>query len=122
VLAPCSIIDQEVFDLLADTPQKAALLNPQTSKPGGGFAQIYGPDGRALCQPIAEDKEGILYADLDPAMIAIAKAAADPAGHYSRADAARLVVNRERRRVMQEVNVSASSNFEVIPLDEDIAV
>ena len=37
-------------------------------------------------------------------------------------DAARLVVNRERRRVMHEINVSANSNFEVIPLDEDIAI
>jgi nitrilase len=54
-------------------------------------------------------------------MIAIAKAAADPAGHYGRADVARLVVNRERRRVMQEVNVSANSNFQIIPLEDDIA-
>jgi nitrilase len=121
VLAPSAIINQEVFDLLADTPEKAALLNPQTSKPGGGFAQIYGPDGRALCEPIPEDQDGILYADLDPAMIAIAKAAADPAGHCGRADVARLVVNRERRRVMQEVNVSANSNFQIIPLEDDIA-
>ena len=55
-------------------------------------------------------------------MVAIAKAATDPAGHYSRADAARLVVNRERRRVMQEINVSTNSNFEVIPLEDDIAI
>ena len=122
VLAPCSIINQEVFDLLAATPEKGALLNPQTSKPGGGFAQIYGPDGRALCEPIPEDQEGILYADLDPAMVAIAKAAADPAGHYSRRDAARLVVNRERRCVMQEINVLTNSNFKVIPLEDDIAI
>jgi aliphatic nitrilase len=55
-------------------------------------------------------------------MVAIAKAAADPAGHYSRADAARLVVNRERRCVMQEINVLTNSNFEVIPLEDDIAI
>ena len=54
-------------------------------------------------------------------MIAIAKAAADPAGHYSRADAVRLVVNREKRRVMTEINASAGSTFQVIPYHEDEA-
>ena len=67
---------------------------------------IYAPDGHALCEPLAEDEEGILYADLDPDMITIAKAAADPTGHYSRPDAVRLVVNREKRRVMTEINIS----------------
>jgi len=117
VLAPCAIVSQEMFDIMADTPQKAMFLNPQTSKPGGGFAQIFGPDGRALCEPIPEDQEGILYADLDPAMIAIAKAAADPAGHYSRADAVKLVINREKRQVMEERNVPEKPSFDVIPLE-----
>lgn len=121
VLAPCAIVSQEMFDIMADTPQKALFLNPQTSKPGGGFAQIFGPDGRALCEPIPEDQEGILYADLDPAMIAIAKAAADPAGHYSRADAVKLVINREKRQVMEERNVSEKPSFDVIPLEAEDA-
>ncbi|WP_137128623.1 carbon-nitrogen hydrolase family protein [Rhizobium sp. FY34] len=121
VIAPCAIVSQEMFDMLADTPQKAMYLNPQTSKPGGGFAQIFGPDGRALCEPIPEDQEGILYADLDPAMIAIAKAAADPAGHYSRADAVKLVINREKRQVMEERKVPEKPSFEVIPLEAEDA-
>jgi aliphatic nitrilase len=121
VLAPCAIVSQEMFDIMADTPQKAMFLNPQTSKPGGGFAQIFGPDGRALCEPIPEDQEGILYADLDPAMIAIAKAAADPAGHYSRADAVKLVINREKRQVMEERNVPEKPSFDVIPLEAEEA-
>ncbi len=118
VLAPCAIISQEMFDMVAgDDAQKAYFLNPRTSKPGGGFAMIYGPDGRELSDRLAEDEEGILYADLDPAMLAIAKGAADPAGHYSRADAVRLVVNREKRRVMQETNVTTA--FTPIPLEEE---
>ena len=104
VLAPCAVISQEMFDMLCDTPQKAHLLNPRTDKPGGGFTVIYGPDGRALCEPLAEDQEGILYADLDPTLITLAKATADPVGHYARADAVRLVVNRGKRRVMTETN------------------
>ena len=105
VLAPSAVVSQEMFDMLCDSPEKAHLLNPRTSKPGGGFTMIYAPDGRALCEPLPEDEEGILYADLDPAMIVIAKAAADPAGHYSRPDAVRLVVNREKHRVMTEINI-----------------
>jgi nitrilase len=104
VLAPCAVISQEMFDLLCDTPEKAHLLNPRTDKPGGGFTVIYGPDGRSLCNILAEDEEGILYADLDPAAITLAKATADPAGHYARADAVRLVINRGKRRVMTEIN------------------
>jgi hypothetical protein len=44
---------------------------------------IYGPDGRALCQPLPEDHEGILYSDLDPTLITLAKAIADPVAHYA---------------------------------------
>lgn len=105
VLAPCAVVSQDMFDIMCDTPEKAKLLNPRGSKPGGGFTMIYGPDGRPLCEPLAEDQEGILYADFDPAQIVLAKAAADPAGHYARADAVRLVVNRQKRQVMTEINV-----------------
>jgi aliphatic nitrilase len=112
VLAPCAVISQEMFDLLCDTPEKAHLLNPRTDKPGGGFTVIYGPDGRSLCDVLAEDEEGILYADLDPAAITLAKATTDPAGHYARADAVRLVINRGKRRVMTEINQSLTEHAE----------
>ena len=111
VLAPCAVVSQDMFDIMCDTPEKAKLLNPRGSKPGGGFTMIYGPDGRPLCEPLAEDQEGILYADFDPAQIVLAKAAADPAGHYARADAVRLVVNRQKRQVMTEINVPAQGRL-----------
>ncbi len=63
---------------------------------------IFGPDGRPLCEHIPEDQEGILYAEIDPDQIAIAKAIADPVGHYSRPDVVRLLINREKRAVVQE--------------------
>jgi nitrilase len=109
VLAPCAVISQEMFDLLCDTPHKAHLLNPRTSKPGGGFTVIYGPDGRALCEILPEDQEGILYADLDPALITLAKATADPVGHYARGDTVQLVVNRTKRRVVSDMPPASPS-------------
>ncbi len=114
VLAPCAIISQEMFDAMADSPEKAHLLNPRTSKPGGGAAQIYAPDGRPLCEPLAEDEEGILYADLHPDMITLAKNAADPVGHYSRPDVLGLVINRQKRQLITEVD--DRETFEVAAL------
>ena len=61
---------------------------------GGGFARIYGPEGTPLGDDLAETEEGMVVADLDFSMIAIAKSAADPVGHYSRPDVMRLLINR----------------------------
>jgi aliphatic nitrilase len=119
VLAPCAVISQEMFDMLCDTPHKAHLLNPRTGKPGGGFSVIYGPDGRALCEPLAEDQEGLLFADLDPTLITLSKATADPIGHYARADAVRLVVNRCKRRVMTEIKASETSTTSATRSDNE---
>ncbi|MGH3948306.1 MAG: carbon-nitrogen hydrolase family protein, partial [Pseudonocardiaceae bacterium] len=89
VLAPCGVIGPAAHEVFCDTELKQQLLLP-----GGGFARIYGPEGTPLAEPLPETEEGILYADLDPALIAIAKSAADPVGHYSRPDVYRLLLNR----------------------------
>jgi nitrilase len=106
VLASANVVSQEMFDMLCDTPDKAQLLNPRGAKPGGGFAMIFGPDGRELCEPLPEDAEGILYADIDLAMISIAKAAADPVGHYSRPDVVRLMLNRKKSPRVQSFQIA----------------
>jgi nitrilase len=90
VVASSAIVSQDMVDLLCDTPDKHELL-----RVGGGFSMIFGPDGSPLCEPLPEETEGMLYADVDAAMISIAKSAADPAGHYSRPDVTRLLLNRQ---------------------------
>jgi nitrilase len=89
VIAPCAVIGEAALEQFCDTDVKRQLLQP-----GGGFARIYGPEGSELAEPLAETGEGILYADLNPDLIAIAKSAADPVGHYARPDVLRLLVNR----------------------------
>ena len=49
-------------------------------------------------EPLPEDQEGIVYADLDLGMISLAKAAADPAGHYARPDVTRLLLDQDAGR------------------------
>ena len=91
VIAPCATVSKEMIALLCDTPDKHDLLHV-----GGGFAAIYGPDGTPLGERLPPDQEGLLYADIDLGMISIAKAAADPAGHYARPDVTRLLLNSRR--------------------------
>ncbi len=88
VIASCATVSKEMIKLLIDAPQKAELL-----KEGGGHAMIFAPDGTPMCEPLAPDQEGILYADIDLGMISLAKAAADPVGHYARPDVTRLLFN-----------------------------
>ncbi len=80
-----------MIDELCDSPEKHAFLHA-----GGGHAVIYGPDGSPLAEKLPPDQEGILYADIDLGMIGVAKNAADPAGHYSRPDVTRLLLNSSR--------------------------
>jgi nitrilase len=90
VLAPCGVVSEAMVELLCDTDDKRALLPP-----GGGHACAYGPDGRPLAEPLGETEEALLLVDIDIGLIALAKAAADPVGHYSRPDVMRLLLNRD---------------------------
>jgi aliphatic nitrilase len=90
VLAPCATVSQAMIDELCDRPDKNALLHV-----GGGFAAIYGPDGSQIGDKLAPDQEGLLIAEIDLGAIGVAKNAADPAGHYSRPDVTRLLLNKK---------------------------
>jgi aliphatic nitrilase len=97
VLAPCGVVSQQMYDLLVENEDQAALLSV-----GGGFAQIYSPDGAPMCESLPETEEGILFADIDLGAIAIAKSFADPVGHYSRPDVTRLLLNRSPQARVEE--------------------
>lgn len=95
VLAVTNLVDESVFSRLCDTAERQKLLEI-----GGGSTTIFAPSGQTLAGPLGYTAEDLLIADLDLAEIRRAKQAADPAGHYARADATRLVVNRGPRVAM----------------------
>jgi aliphatic nitrilase len=89
VIAPCATVSAKMHEMLCtDDLQRQLLLQ------GGGFARIFAPDGSELGNRLEETEEGLVVADIDLGMIALAKAAADPAGHYARPDVTRLLLNK----------------------------
>lgn len=97
VISAWGLISEEMHEILCDTPEKKALLPL-----GGVGAQIYGPDGRPLCTPLADGEEGLVYAEIDLGQIALAKGAADPVGHYGRPDVLRLWFNDNPARIVEK--------------------
>ena len=69
-----------------------------------GSSAIIDPGGRVIAGPV-EEKEEILYAEVDPGRITASKRMFDVAGHYARPDVFRFAVNREADPVMQVADI-----------------
>lgn len=113
VLAACATVSQEMVDMLCDTPAKQQFL-----KLGGGYARIFGPDGSPMGNILAPHEEGLVVAEIDLAMIAIGKAAADPCGHYSRPDVFRLMFNDKPAPPVVGFGAEPARMRSVAPTDE----
>ncbi|KKD61805.1 amidohydrolase [Grimontia sp. AD028] len=99
VIAPCATVSKAQQEMLCQgDPEKEAMCQI-----GGGYTKIYAPDGQSIGSEIGETEEGLVIADIDLSMIPYAKAVADPAGHYAKKDATRLLIDREKRRAVVEV-------------------
>ena len=113
VLAPCATVSLDMVDEMCATDVQKALL-----KTGGGHARIFGPDGQQLHEALPADQEGLIYADIDLGLVSVAKAVADPAGHYSRPDVTQLVFNKAPRRAVIETAPLPAPTPDARPVSE----
>jgi len=99
VIAPCAVVTDSILDTICETEDQRQLITT-----GGGFAKIYAPDGQSIGTTLAESEEGLVTADIDLDLIPLAKAVADPAGHYARPDVTRLLLNRSAAPPVEYMN------------------
>ncbi|WP_063808179.1 carbon-nitrogen hydrolase family protein [Burkholderia cepacia] len=114
VLAPCAVISEKMVDMLCDTADKRAMI-----RAGGGHATAYGPDGKALVEKLPETAEGLLYVDIDLGRISLAKASADPVGHYARPDVLKLWFDKQPRRCVEHAGENDVSRRLLVPARDD---
>ena len=87
-------------DFPAETPHLDLILEnaPETLANGGSC--IAKPNGEWLIEPVA-DEEKLIVTTLDHKLVRMERQNFDPAGHYSRPDVTRLLVNRERQSTLR---------------------
>src|SRR3954467_11622985 len=92
VVAPCH------FQRASSYPDDFALASELASveELGRGGSAILAPSGSYLAGPLYGE-EGILYAELDPALLLAERQRFDPVGHSSRPDVLRLSLNPSAR-------------------------
>lgn len=111
VLASAMVITEEVMNAVCQTDEQRALMQL-----GGGCSKIFGPDGAQISEDLPEDEEGLVYAEIDLNMIHIARAAADPAGHYARPDVVQVLLDRTKRHPVIE---KSAAQTQLIQDDDD---
>jgi nitrilase len=79
-------------DLPADFPDKETLYPESDEWINPGDSVVIAPGGEIVAGPMHQEK-GLLYADVDPGRVGVARRALDVAGHYARPDVFTLHVN-----------------------------
>ena len=98
VISVSSLMKKEDFP--PDTPHLEKILKKAPDVLANGGSCIAGPDGEWILPPVVNE-EGIFYQSLDFNRVLEERQNFDPAGHYSRPDVTRLVLNRERQSTLE---------------------
>ena len=86
-------------DFPTDTPHLGAILAGSEDVLANGGSCVSGPDGEWIVEPVA-DVETLIVAEVDHRRVREERQNFDPAGHYSRPDVTRLIVNRKRQKTV----------------------
>ncbi len=78
-------------DVPADLPGRAELYPSEDEWINQGDSVIVEPGGKLASGPLRKE-HGVLYADIDPSQVAVARRSLDVAGHYSRPDLFQLTI------------------------------
>jgi len=109
-IAATQVTTEAGLELFCENDEQRGLLGGDG---GGGASRIYAPDGQLISNVIPHGEEGIVYAEIDISMIPLAKAAADPSGHYSRPDVTRLVLDKRKMRAVEVIGEGADHTIAI---------
>lgn len=86
-------------DFPLDTPYRDEMIKNAKDPLTDGGSCIAAPDGTWVMEPVV-DKEGLFSAEIDFNRVLEERQNLDVAGHYSRPDVTRLILNRERQSTL----------------------
>ena len=82
------------------TPHLDVILDGCPDLLADGGSCIVAPDGQFVLEPVV-GKEGVFCVEIDHGRVLEERQNFDPAGHYSRPDVTRLVVDRSRQTTVE---------------------
>ena len=88
-------------DITTDLPYSQLMQDCFEETQADGGSCLAGPDGEWVIEPVVNE-EGLFTAEISHDNVREERQNFDPAGHYSRPDVTRLVVNRKRQAILEE--------------------
>lgn len=87
-------------DVPDDIPYAQDIRKAIGDMPANGGSCVAAPDGSWVLPPVMGE-ENLRFAELNPAFVRRERQNFDPAGHYSRPDVTRLIINSKRQSLIE---------------------
>ncbi|MGA7146103.1 MAG: carbon-nitrogen hydrolase family protein [Desulfobacterales bacterium] len=120
IVGCCMVLRKK--DVLERLPQLEPYYKEAGEWINTGNSMIADPEGNILAGPLSKE-EGILYADVDPAIIRNTRWNLDVAGHYARPDAFQLTIRTTPDKIIRIKDIPASPAMDEfkkeVPLAEE---